>query len=1025
MRLHRLEIQAFGPFAQRQSVDFDELSAHGLFLLNGKTGAGKTSILDAVCFALYGSVPGARQGGKRLRSDHADPALAPEVVCEFSARGRRFEVTRSPQWDRPSTRSSKGSVTEQARTLLRELVDGSWIEKSARNDEAAVELGDVLGMSLDQFTKVVMLPQGEFAAFLRADAKERRPLLQRLFDTDRYELIEESLAADAAAARAAFSTAESELGHLLRRAEEEANRHLAPEQLPEDSAPATERLRHLHSSVERLAKEAEDAVGSGRRKLEELRSGIARQEMRLADHTDWLLLQRLEAEQTAGANESSRRAHVLMAHRAAELLQSSIRHRDQASSRTEDSFHAAQTAFERAARHPLCGIYAPDFVSGKLELRATGARRTQELIETVAGSIGHELGRIRALLPEEARLKEARAQAERLLQTADQLDRRYEKVDAEAEATRAAGEQFAADLAAADGADSDVERLGQRLKEAEAVAETVSAYGACRARADSARRMRDEANAVQLQLKQHWLDLLERRLEQSAAELAHTLEQGEPCPVCGSDEHPRLATPDSDSMVSREEEAAARREHAQAETAYAKSQESFAALENKLAALAAQGGETEPEAAAAGVRDLQELLGKAQEAAQNRERLRGLIEKSRDELAALLSQGSELAVAAAGARSDAEAAARHADQLEQKIASVLPPGGTLQELAESLTALDGLLKQCRQLLGEYTYALATLERCSSELEDAIAGSDFGSEADVLSALLSARELEQAQLQDREYASLGQRIELLQASDRVARARQAQTDGEPLPDEAELEQLRHKALAMETELQTVAVRHGVLQESAEQLLGYSRRLEAAAASLEPVRARFELVQSVADTVRGLGENERKMTLTTYVLAARLEQIAAAASERLNAMTDGRYRLVHDDSKSGNKKSGLGLHVSDEWTGQRRDTSTLSGGESFMASLALALGLADVVQAEAGGVDIETLFVDEGFGSLDEQALEQVMDALEGLRDGGRVVGLVSHVAEMKQRIGAQLQISKGRDGSTVRMMTAESPILQPV
>jgi exonuclease SbcC len=390
-----------------------------------------------------------------------------------------------------------------------------------------------------------------------------------------------------------------------------------------------------------------------------------------------------------------------------------------------------------------------------------------------------------------------------------------------------------------------------------------------------------------------------------------------------------------------------------------------------------------------------------------------------------LSQGSELAVAAAGARSDAEAAARQADQLEQKIASVLPSGGTLQELAEGLSALDGLLKQCRQSLGEYTYALATLEHCSSELEDAIAGSDFGSEADVLAALLSARELEQAQLQDHAYASLGQRIELLRSSDRVARARQAQMEGEPLPDEAELEDLRHKALAMETELQDVAVRHGVLRGSAEQLLGYCRRLEAAAASLEPVRARLELVQSVADTVRGLGENERKMTLTTYVLAARLEQIAAAASERLNAMTDGRYRLVHDDSKSGNKKSGLGLHVSDEWTGQRRDTSTLSGGESFMASLALALGLADVVQAEAGGVDIETLFVDEGFGSLDEQALEQVMDALEGLRDGGRVVGLVSHVAEMKQRIGAQLQISKGRDGSTVRMMTAESPIPQPV
>jgi exonuclease SbcC len=162
----------------------------------------------------------------------------------------------------------------------------------------------------------------------------------------------------------------------------------------------------------------------------------------------------------------------------------------------------------------------------------------------------------------------------------------------------------------------------------------------------------------------------------------------------------------------------------------------------------------------------------------------------------------------------------------------------------------------------------------------------------------------------------------------------------------------------------------------------------------------------------------MSLNSYVLAARLEQVAAAASERLIAMSDGRYTLQHTDAKAARgAKSGLGLEVVDEWTGQRRDTATLSGGESFMASLALALGLADVVQQEAGGVDIETLFVDEGFGSLDEQSLEQVMDALEGLRDGGRVVGLVSHVAEMKQRISSQLQVIKNRNGSTVRIVDA--------
>jgi exonuclease SbcC len=194
-------------------------------------------------------------------------------------------------------------------------------------------------------------------------------------------------------------------------------------------------------------------------------------------------------------------------------------------------------------------------------------------------------------------------------------------------------------------------------------------------------------------------------------------------------------------------------------------------------------------------------------------------------------------------------------------------------------------------------------------------------------------------------------------------------------------------------------------------------EAAASGREP-RERARVLSELAETARGAGDNGYKMSLNSYVLAARLEQVAAAASERLVAMSDGRYTLQHTDAKAARgAKSGLGLEVVDEWTGQRRDTATLSGGESFMASLALALGLADVVQQEAGGVDIETLFVDEGFGSLDEQSLEQVMDALEGLRDGGRVVGLVSHVAEMKQRISSQLQVIKSRNGSTVRIVDA--------
>ncbi|MFD0757581.1 AAA family ATPase [Arthrobacter ulcerisalmonis] len=221
MRIHHLSISAFGPFAGTEEIDFDRLSAHGLFLLNGPTGAGKTSVLDAICFALYGSVPGARQDGKRLRSDHADPAQEPAVSCEFTAQGRRFEVTRWPAWNKPSARGKNGYTTQQAKTLLRERVDGSWQEKSARNDEAGAEILAVLGMSREQFTRVVMLPQGDFAAFLRSKASDRLDLLQQLFGTQRFEAVEKELVRQAAAARDEVAALFSQLAMLSARAESE------------------------------------------------------------------------------------------------------------------------------------------------------------------------------------------------------------------------------------------------------------------------------------------------------------------------------------------------------------------------------------------------------------------------------------------------------------------------------------------------------------------------------------------------------------------------------------------------------------------------------------------------------------------------------------------------------------------------------------------------------------------------------------------------------------------------------------
>ncbi len=259
-----------------------------------------------------------------------------------------------------------------------------------------------------------------------------------------------------------------------------------------------------------------------------------------------------------------------------------------------------------------------------------------------------------------------------------------------------------------------------------------------------------------------------------------------------------------------------------------------------------------------------------------------------------------------------------------------------------------------------------------------------------------------------------RIQELFAGEDLALAAAERAAGDLVSDAA-LEELRMESAAAERKAREAVLAAGLAENSLRTLGRIAGDYGELAAAGRGPRDRAALLAAVADAAKGGGDNTYRMSLNSYVLAARLEQVAVAASERLIGMSDGRYTLQHTDAKAARgAKSGLGLEVVDEWTGQRRDTATLSGGESFMASLALALGLADVVQHESGGVDIETLFVDEGFGSLDEQALEQVMDALESLRDGGRVVGLVSHVAEMKQRIGTQLQVVKGRSGSTLHI-----------
>ncbi|MET3369331.1 UNVERIFIED_CONTAM: exonuclease SbcC [Jeotgalibacillus campisalis] len=1000
MRIHRLDIEAFGPFATPQHIDFDHLSAQGLFLLNGATGAGKTSILDAICFALYGSVPGARQEGKRLRSDHAAPGAEPRVVCEFSARGRRFEVTRSPAWDRPSARGRNGFTTQQAKTLLRERVAGNWEEKSSRNDDVGAELSDVLGMDREQFTRVVMLPQGDFAAFLRSRANDRLELLQKLFGTQRFEAVERQLVQQAAEATRAVQENASELRLLLDRvASEQEQLGLAAAAPTDGKEPGREPEAWL-SGVEA------DVMAEWTRRLDESAEAESL--------SNRLMEQFQEAQEKAlrhgrlGAAMQRRVLLELAAPRALENKEMLGKHRRAA------VLSGHLEAVDSAARKLEAAAARTEGLRGKLVAAGLESANTAAALEDVKASSA-VLG---ARLPDEQRLEEmtARLAAKRGLLAEHQ---------AAAEASVSLLEQLREDVSAVESQIQPLEPLAGQLTEVERDAEAAAELVRIVARHETAANELDEMTGKHLQarsasqdLRQKWLDVRELRLANAAGELAAALENGKPCAVCGSEEHPNPAEAVRSALSLAQEEEEAKERFEASEKALGLLAEQVSSAAQVVAGLVAQGGATDAAEAEAKRASAQEAASAARKAAGSLEKLRGRQEGLTRRIA-LVQEEHEASVSASAQESSAvHLLQEQSDALEKDLAGLKGDFPSLRERLQALMVEQELLQAAADADRELERAEQAREEAAASLEKALPVSGFTSAEDVRREILSPADVVGLEKDLADFDAESSRLDELFASEDLVLAAKEASIGELPLGEAELAESKLIASNAADTARAKALSAGMAGKSADAVTRFRREYQALAQAGSGPRNRAQMLAELADTVRGSGDNNYRMSLNTYVLAARLEQVAIAASERLVAMSDGRYTLQHTDARAARgAKSGLGLEVVDEWTGQRRDTSTLSGGESFMASLSLALGLADVVQLEAGGVDIETLFVDEGFGSLDEQALEQVMDALEGLRDGGRVVGLVSHVGEMKQRITNQLQVIKGRHGSTVRIAEA--------
>ncbi|MFF2901340.1 AAA family ATPase [Streptomyces sp. NPDC057966] len=1045
MRLHRLAITAFGPFGTTQTIDFDALSSAGLFLLHGPTGAGKTSVLDAVCYALYGAVPGARQSpGTSLRSDHAPAELATEVELELTVGGRRLEITRSPAQPRPKKKGS-GFTTEKAQSRLREYdPDDGWRPLSRSHQEIGEEITQLIGMSREQFCQVVLLPQGDFARFLRADAEARGRLLGRLFDTRRFAAVEERLAELRRGAETKVRAGDERVLAVAQRIAQAAGPAGREAPLP-DIQPGEPGL------AEGVLEWAATARSAARERLD-----IAACVLAMAEGRQSAARRALDSERELAAlqqryEETRRRAAVLEDRRP-----DRDRHHERlVRARKADLVAPALDLRDEAERAHRMSCQARD--RARAVLPGTLADAGAEQLAELERRLRRELGGLEAAKRAEARsaaIDAERAGLERQARADDELIREADVWLADWESTR---DGLRARIETAQEAATRAEQLAGRLEPARARLDAARRRDALADRVSAAAERLATARESAAAAHESWLDLRERRLRDIAAELAAELVDGEDCKVCGSADHPNPART-ADGHVDRATEERALDAHRRADQARTHADRELGVVREQHAAAraAAQSAVPQPRdgadatdpataahvsvtagsagtpasrtsAVAAGpagtgadptVAELAALVDRLTGSHAEAYRTAAGMHAAREALAATEREqaerleGRQLAERRAAARTSLrEGLDREQAVLEAELTAARGEVGSVAEHAALLERRVGLLAAAAEAVREEETAAQHRKEADDRLADAAFRAGFDTPQAAAETLLP----------DAEQRALQRLVDAWQSEAAAVADRLAETETRAAAERppAAVDAARTAYDTAEHLLRDASAALAAARERCAELGRLSRRAADEVRGLGPLREEYDRVARLAGLTAGTSaDNERKMRLESYVLAARLEQVAAAATARLRRMSSDRYTLVHSDARTGGRRSGLGLHVVDAWTGRERDTATLSGGETFFASLALALGLADVVTDEAGGVRLDTLFIDEGFGSLDDQTLDEVLDVLDSLRERDRSVGIVSHVADLRRRIPAQLEVVKERHGSAVRHRTGD-------
>jgi len=975
MRPLELRLSHFGPYRDEAILDFTALDR--LFLVCGPTGAGKTTLFDALTFALYEKTPGTRGGlTDQLVSHHAPEGSVPRVTLRFSLGAQEWQVERRLK-HRVRKQRGDGWKEQDAQVVLQKKVDGVWEAIPGKRSEINAHLEALLGLSAEEFAKIVVLPQGDFQRFLESTSNDREKMLQKLFPVEAYERLVEALKVRA-------KVLEDERRRWEDRWEELTGQ--------------------LGAAADRPFLEAAQAEASARAQA------CAAEEARLSAtlvqlqglQTDWATLGAKRAEQarlegrrpeTEAGRQRMDRARQARSLGADLDRQNQILAEGRGLRTTQDGLKADLTGYDRVLAAAAEAAGERSAREARLEeiLKRQGVLEGQKKAWDEAKGLA--AGETTALRDETAAEVVWKASQGRLAQATTALPPVPEGPgwDQALAAAALAREHHQGALTR----EADLQKrqtLGEQRRQAAQRTEVLAK--AC-AQADTEVTLWTEVTAA---LK--------------AASLAETLAAGEPCPVCGSVEHPAPAAyPKAASEAPRRLEAAGQNRDAQ-RTAWAAARAQVEALDAQWAAL---GPEIPP---GPGLDETAAALAAAEA------QVAALQVWDRDQKAAQ---------AALTAATSAEAAAR--DRWRQAVqaregwttrrtaladAAPTDPGPEYRANQTEEVALRRRLEDDRQKVETVARQRQTAAVRIDELEKQLEAQreEYRRLQNTLEAAAVAQgwsldEARAARVSDRDLAALEESVAAFDRDSHRLAGEQAALearfpDGAPAPTapvEAERDSQRTARQAAETE----AKEHEFALRQRDKVEDELRVIQDKKAALE---SEFQKVVPLAKALDG--RNEKNLKLTTWVLVQALEQVAASATHRLESMSGGRYGLkVQTEGSDGRKDWGLDLAVIDSYTGQERAVGTLSGGEKFMTSISLALGLADVIQERSGGLKLEAIFIDEGFGTLDDQSLDRAMAILHDLGQH-RSVGIISHVAELRQRINSRVEVVKGKNGSSLKV-----------